>query len=118
VAFRPRAVEPDALQAGGAAALPGGALPPLTETLQLDSPEPGHLRLVRQLATPQGLAAQLHAEGPDAQALLRAAQAVPVQEHFRVVAGVVAALTLRLPEARSGPCCATPGRRWGRWSCT
>lgn len=103
VAFRPRAVEPDELQAGGAAAWLRGALPPLTETWQLDSPEPGHVRLMRQLATPQGLAAQLHAEGPDAQALLRAAQAVPVQEHFRVVAGVVAALTLRLPEGAQRP---------------
>ena len=92
VAFRPRPV-----QAAEA------ALSALTETWQLDSPEPGRVRLERRLHTPQGLQAQLQAEGADAATLLRAALAVPAARHFHVAADVVAALTLRLAEGAAEP---------------
>jgi hypothetical protein len=71
----------------------------LTETLLLESPEPGRLRLTRVLTPESGPAARLEVLGADPAALLERIEAVPAQRHFRRIEGAMIALSLSIEPA-------------------
>lgn len=80
-----------------AAAVPG--LPALHESLELQSPRPGRFRLQRRVSDEMGLSCTLMAEGARPDELLERIEAVPVERHWHVEPGFVAARSLLVDEA-------------------
>ena len=78
------------------------ALPPLTQQLVLEQPEPGRCRLVRHVRTAHGLEARLELEGTDGAELLQRLQALAPAQQFQVVDGTPVALHQRLPAPAPG----------------
>jgi len=81
----------------------GAGLPVLTETLQLDNPSAGRVRLTRTLACPDGLAAILVAEGAQAGMLLAQFDGIAPDSQLRAVQGAVVACEHRLEGAADRP---------------
>lgn len=75
---------------------PAGELPALRETLELDEPAEGRLRLTRRLDAGDGLAAVLEAEGDEPGALLAAIASVPPTRQFPAAGTARLALEQRL----------------------
>ncbi len=73
------------------------ALPPLTQRLVLEQPEPGRCTLARHLRTDDGLEARVELEGEDPALLLQRLLALPPWRQFLVVEGTLIALQQRLP---------------------
>jgi hypothetical protein len=97
IVFHPQALAGDA-----------PALPPLTQTLVLEQPEPGRCTLARSLTSAEGPAPRVELEGEDPAALLQRLQALPPQRQFLVVDGVVVALQQRLPAPGPGGAAPAP----------
>jgi hypothetical protein len=71
-------------------------LPHLSETLQLDNPEPSAYRLTRLLARDDGITARLQIDGPDPGQLLQSVEAIPPRLQFQAGPGYVIARDYRL----------------------
>ena len=93
IVFHPQAVAAEQGQGTPTSA------PPLTQTLELELPEPGRCTLTRRVTTPDGLEARVEVEGADAAALLRRLQALAPQQQIACVDGVLVAWQQRLPLA-------------------